>query len=137
MLFSIRFWEVEQRQSLQKNDEHPRIFRRRFLGTEYIGGTRKQKRNFMTLFQESVKLIEILKEIQSDTGAPCPKMVAEESDVYLTFNLQNTDTGIVLFRFKEYNQFKFGSPNDETINGHIYYQFGLKPYSIFEVENSD
>jgi hypothetical protein len=106
----------------------------------------------MKIFRKSVKLVEILNEIQSDVGAPCPKMVAGESVIYLAFYLentsknwdgttihvrQNTDTGIVLFCFKGCAQFKFGYPNNEAIYGHPYFRLGLKPYKIFEVENSD
>lgn len=88
----------------------------------------------------SVKIIKILDNIQSDVGAPSPKVIADEFKVVLVFYLQQKSENnfdVVRFTFNGYKQFKFGSPNDETISGHPYYKFGLKPYSINLVENSD
>lgn|SRR3989338_3469495 len=99
-----------------------------------------------------IKLVEILKELQSDVGAPAPKIIADESNVYLFFylktdnpnwdgehvNMRNDDDlGIAVVKFNSFEQFKFGSPNDEAIHGHPYYSAGLTPYSIHRVENSD
>ena len=35
-----------------------------------------------------------------------------------------------------YSDMKMGGPNDETLNGHPLYEFGLKHYSIHRIENS-
>ena len=40
-------------------------------------------------------------------------------------------------KFENYLNFKFGTPNDEVIHGHPYYQLGLRSYSFFEICNSD
>lgn len=47
-----------------------------------------------------------------------------------------TKASIGIVRFKNYLNFKFGSPNDETLEGHPLYKNGLEPYSAFTVENS-
>ena len=99
-----------------------------------------------------IRLVEILKELQSDVGAPSPKVISDEHNVYLLFYLNakdpnwdgtyvhvrdDNDLGIALVTFKHFDEFKFGGPNDEAISGHPYYGAGLKPYSIHKVENSD
>ena len=100
----------------------------------------------------NVKVVEIINDIQCDIGAPSPKIIADEHTVVLFFYLQqqnpdwngetihlrnDNDLGVVKFIFTGFEQFKFGSPNDEAANGHPYYEYGLKPYSINLIENSD
>jgi hypothetical protein len=50
---------------------------------------------------------------------------------------ENNNSKIAKFTFYSYDQFKFGAPNDETSDGHEYSKYGLEPYSINEVINSD
>lgn len=47
------------------------------------------------------------------------------------------DSGIAILKFKHPYIHKFGIPNDDVIIGHPYYDLGLKPYSIFSVNDSD
>lgn len=94
---------------------------------------------------------EVHTNVQIDVGAPTPTLLSNEHEIYLIFYVQkqdsnwdgstinvrsSTDEGIVTIRFSKYAQFKFGSPNDESISGHLLYNFGLRPYTIQEVEKS-
>ena len=72
-----------------------------------------------------------------DIGAPSPIVLADECNVYLLFYVSERNTGVALISFLNYASYKFGMPNDEAIEGHPYYPFGLLPYKFFEVKNSD
>jgi hypothetical protein len=47
------------------------------------------------------------------------------------------DTGIFALKFKMYLKYTFGLPGEETIQGHPYSKLGMKPYSFYELKNSD
>lgn len=99
----------------------------------------------------------VLKELdfgfQMDVGAPCPVVLLDEHKVILLFYLHNpepnwdgttihirdsdNDVGVACIEFTQYKQVRHGWPNDEAIAGHRYYKLGLRPYRIYEVENSD
>jgi len=98
--------------------------------------------------------LELISDIpQCDIGAPIPAVFADGIDVYLLYYLQekdenwdgtyvnvrngNTDKNIACIKFKYYRQYKFGSPNAETIQGHPLYKYGLQAYTFFEVKNSE
>ena len=97
--------------------------------------------------------IEQIKEVfDIDIGAPMPTILSNEHHIYLIFYVSNIDPnwdgstvhirtenneGIATVKFERFAQFKFGSPNDESINGHPLYKFGLQPYSIQKVTESE
>ena len=102
--------------------------------------------------RKNIEIIQMQEEFDIDVGAPMPIVLSNEFDVYLTFykhipipgwdgstiNVRTAeDSGVVTVKFEKYRQFKFGSPNDEAIGGHPYASFGLRPYAIQEVLNSD
>jgi len=81
-----------------------------------------------------------------------PTILSNEHNLYLTFYISNfdpnwdgttvhmrteDDNGIVTVKFDRFAQFKFGSPNDETISGHPLYKLGLEAYSIQKVIDSE
>jgi hypothetical protein len=89
---------------------------------------------------------------QCDIGAPLPIILSDERFVYLFYYLENNenwdgtyvnarngdiDKGIACIKFNGCRQYKFGSPNDETIEGHPLYKYGLRAYAFFEVKNSE
>jgi len=100
-----------------------------------------------------IKLKELDLGFQSSIGAPVPVVLAGEHQVFLLFYLENRepfwdgttvhvrdskkDTGLGIISFNHCISHKLGMPNDEAIEGHPYEKYGLKPYSNFEVENSD
>jgi len=99
-----------------------------------------------------MKLQEINESFRIDVGAPVPVVLSSEYKTYLIFYTQSVDpnwdgttvhhrdkadSGVITIEFERVGQYKFGSPNDEAIDGHPYYSLGLRPYSIFEVEDSD
>ncbi len=99
-----------------------------------------------------MKIEQIKEKFEIDIGAPTPTILTNEHSLYLIFYVSNVDPswngetihlrtnrdeGIVTLKFDKYAQFKFGNPNDETINGHPLYKLGLKPYSIQKVFDSN
>lgn len=99
-----------------------------------------------------MKIEEINVGFQIDVGAPSPTVLSNEHDVYLIFYVNvldpkwdgsyvnvrsQDDEGIATAKLSYFAQFKFGDPNDEAINGHPYYKFGLRPYAFQEVFESD
>ncbi len=99
-----------------------------------------------------MKIEQINESFKIDVGAPIPTVLSNEHTVYLIFYVShvdpswdgstinvrsNEDNGIVTIRFDRYAQFKFGSPNDEAIEEHPFYKYGLQPYSIQIVKDSE
>lgn len=89
-----------------------------------------------------IKLIEIKDLPQSCTGAPTPFVISNEHDVKVVYILANRNNDeddmdeFAVITFDSFNQFKFGQPNDEVIDGHPFAKYGLSAYSFYEVENS-
>ncbi|MDR1159161.1 MAG: hypothetical protein LBK69_00830 [Syntrophomonadaceae bacterium] len=98
--------------------------------------------------------LELIDNIpQCDVGAPLPIIFSDERFVYLFYylrkddknwdgtyvNIRNSDVdeGVACIKFKGLTQYKFGAPNDEAIEGHPMYKYGLEAYSFFEVKNSE
>ena len=97
---------------------------------------------------KDIKLIKLSDFPSMDVGAPIPTVFADELEVILLYYLKSANLEfdangelpaqeIASITFKSYLQYKFGSPNDEALNGHKYYKYGLKPNSFYEVQNSD
>lgn len=93
----------------------------------------------------------ILEHIRCSAAAPTPKVLANEHFVYLIFfvediSVQDAENSpfnrvpvdqIASIRFNRYIQYKFGSPNDETLEDHYYYDLGLEPFVFQEIVDSD
>lgn len=95
-----------------------------------------------------IKLVKLDDFPQMDAGAPLPMIIADELKVILLYYLKSPNPyfdaneelptqEIASITFNFYLQYKFGSPNDEALNGHKYYKYGLESYSFYEVQNSD
>lgn len=85
-----------------------------------------------------MKIEQITEKFQIDPGAPMPTILSNDYKLYLIFYKRgNKDDEIVTIMFDGYAQVKYGSPNDEAINGHPYYSLGLEAYSIQKVIDSD
>mgnify|MGYP000318391552 CR=1 FL=1 len=99
-----------------------------------------------------MRIEQITENFQIDVGAPTPTILSNEHSLYLIFyvNKYNSnwdgstihmrtdeDDGIVTVKFNRFEQFKFGSPNDEAISGHPLFKLGLEPYSIQRVVDSE
>ena len=98
-----------------------------------------------------MRIEQIKEKFEIDNGAPTPTIVSNEHNLYLVFYVgnfnsnwdgtnvhmrTNRDDGIVTIKFDRFAQFKFGNPNDESIEGHPLYNLGLKPYTIHKVVDS-
>ena len=99
-----------------------------------------------------MRIEQITEKFQIDVGAPTPTILSNEHNLYLIFYVSKVDPnwdgttihmrteddeGIVTVKFDRFEQFKFGSPNDEAISGHPLYKLGLEPYSIQKVIDSE
>jgi hypothetical protein len=86
------------------------------------------------------KVIELdVKE--SCSGAPCPRIMSDEHNLFVAYYLQDTPKdfeleAIGLVRFELFHAYQFGPPNDEAFHGHPLYKKGLKPYGTFKIEGS-
>ena len=99
---------------------------------------------------EKDKVIELKNVPQSSVGAPMQIVLSDEHKILLAYLLQdepnwNNPTSvdfqrngesIAIVEFNLSRSFMFGSPNDEAFSGHPLYERGLRPYEVFEIENS-
>jgi len=83
-----------------------------------------------------MKLKEIYVPLVIDPGGTMPEIKADENDLEVTFYLLDSDKRGRL-KFKSVLQFTFGYPNEEAINGHRYYEFGLLPFKFVEIQDSE
>jgi hypothetical protein len=73
------------------------------------------------------------------TGAPCPAVHSDGHYLLCAYFINSSGAhvdSVALLKFESVLHYRFGYPNDEALQGHSLYQFGLKPYSFFKVENS-
>ncbi|MES1221433.1 MAG: hypothetical protein ABUT20_38385 [Bacteroidota bacterium] len=97
-----------------------------------------------------MELIEIKDLFDMDFGSPSPTIISNDNELFIAFyadkeststipQVRNTiyDTGIFALKFKMYLKYTFGLPGEETMQGHPYSKFGMKPYSFYELRKSD
>jgi hypothetical protein len=82
--------------------------------------------------------IQITEFPQIDTGAPTPLVLADEHRVVLSYLLREfpNDHLSAIVSFENAWTHLLGSPGDETRHGHPLWQYGLKHYGAFRIENS-
>jgi hypothetical protein len=107
----------------------------------------------MYQIDEKDKVIELKNVPQSSVGAPLPMVLSDEHKILLAYLLQDTPEGwdgttvrivnyesngesIAVVEFNHHLSFMFGTPNDEAFHGHPLESRGLRPYTVFEIENS-
>jgi hypothetical protein len=87
-------------------------------------------------------LVELVDFPESNPGAPCPVVYANEHNVLVAYHLslracdesEGSVSGVILFEYVD--SLLFGSPNDEALHGHRLAKLGLKSYSFYEVKKS-
>lgn len=99
-----------------------------------------------------MKIEQVKENFDIEAGAPLPTILSNEHHVYLIFYIENhdpnwdgssiqarseDDEGIATIKFHQFSQFKFGYPNNETIQGHPYYRLGLEACAMHKVTESD
>src|SRR5580765_28621 len=99
------------------------------------------------------KVLELQNAPQSSVGAPCPMILAGEGYLYLAYLIQDTPAGwdgstvrvvaedtsgepVALVSFTHIYAHFFGPPNDEAFSGHPLASRGLRPYRVFEAQDS-
>lgn len=104
----------------------------------------------MYQIDEKDKVIELEDVPQSSVGAPMPIVISSEYKTLIAYVLQdepNWDNpttadferiseSIAIIEFNFRLSLTFGSPNDEAFSGHPLSERGLRPYRVFEIENS-
>ncbi len=97
--------------------------------------------------------VEITSVPQSSVGAPCPMICAGEHALRLAYYLEDVpadwdgtavrmlsefegDEPCALVKFESAYAHIFGPPNDEAFEGHPLSARGLRPYAVFEVQES-
>lgn len=83
------------------------------------------------------KIREITDVFTMDGGAPMPVVLSSDNQLFVVFFDNSDDQVSYIVTFDHYYQYIFGGPNDETLDGHRYYDLGLESYGLFEVENSE
>jgi hypothetical protein len=68
-------------------------------------------------------------------GAPQPTLWASEHDLFVAYLVGPDAEKTAVLRFAS-RCHKFGYPNEEVLNGHPLYEFGLQFYGFHVVENS-
>jgi hypothetical protein len=73
------------------------------------------------------------------TGAPCPAVHSDGDDLFCAYVINSSVApagSVAILKFEGVLHHRFGYPNDEALQGHPLYQFGLEHYGFFIVENS-
>ena len=98
-----------------------------------------------------MEIKSILKNIICSAAAPTPKVLANEHYVYLIFFIEDSSVHdaenspfnrvpidqITSIRFNKYAKYKFGSPNDEILDGYSYNDIGIEPFCFQEILDSN
>jgi hypothetical protein len=99
---------------------------------------------------EKDKVVELDGVPQSCVGSPMPFLIVNEHKTFLAYLLQDSidydnpppdffeqkGESIAIVEFEFCSNHRFGSPNDEAINGHPLYSRGLGSYGVYEIQNS-
>ena len=87
-------------------------------------------------------VVELTSLPHCDTGVPSPQILANEQTLLLAYLIQmphemptTAPDSYAVVRFDVHTHM-FGSPNDETLNGHPLYNKGLGFYGAYQVLNS-
>jgi len=100
-----------------------------------------------------ITIEQISMKFSMDMGSPIPKIISTDNKLVLLFNVDIFDGPNItdkihelsnengactaIIKFNKSVIHKFGSPNDEVIIGHPYYNMGLRAYSFWKVNDSD
>lgn len=87
-----------------------------------------------------MKLFEMKMPFNMDFGAPCPIILSNDTDLYLSFIIEdekNNEMNAKTLIFNSYLKYNFGIPSNETLIYHPYSHLGIESYSFYELYNSD
>lgn len=87
-----------------------------------------------------MKLIEIKDSFNINYGAPAPLILTNDDSLVLLFYAftgNDPTEKIVKLNFHLFSTYSFGSPNEEGLYKHRYYDLGLRSGGFYEVTNSD
>jgi hypothetical protein len=96
------------------------------------------------------KVVELKDVPQFSVGSPMPILLCDEQKTYLSYLIhyeidyenpkpeyfERKGEAIAIVEFELCSNKRFGSPNDEAINGHPLYSIGLGSYGVYEIQNS-
>lgn len=81
-------------------------------------------------------VVEEIAAPQMNTGAPSPVIAATEGKLALRYYAGSRELTRVRIVFESPRAHYFGPPNDEALDGHPLYRFGLTFYAAHEVHHS-
>jgi hypothetical protein len=74
--------------------------------------------------------------LQWDVGAPIPTLLQSDNQTFLFFLLSQEEQRVGVLEFDLCSSTSFGSPGDETFEGHPLHGSGFEPYRAMRVVNS-
>jgi hypothetical protein len=93
----------------------------------------------MSILQNKPQLVPWTDPPAMETGAPSPSVRSDGHELLCAYFIDSTVVPVrsaVILKFEGVLQYRFGYPNDEALQGHPLYPFGLEHYGFFTVENS-
>ncbi|MDB5131023.1 MAG: hypothetical protein JWR02_772 [Mucilaginibacter sp.] len=94
-----------------------------------------------------MKLVEIKGLFNIDWGAPCPLLLSTDNELRVIFygadnrspelRIQSSDRFIIELKFNYSSYHSISPPNDEALNGHPYYDLGLRWCAFYELLGSE
>jgi hypothetical protein len=89
--------------------------------------------------QKEPKLVRWTEPPPMEPGAPRPVVCSNGRGLFCAYFISPSaapEGSVALLKFESVLQHRLGYPNDEALQGHPLYQFGLEHYDFFAVENS-
>jgi hypothetical protein len=83
----------------------------------------------------SEHVVELNTDWRPEPGSPMPVLVQTEQRATLVFDTRDSSIRVVV-TFHGCLATQFGYPNDEALAGNPLHRLGLRPYGVFEVNDS-
>ena len=95
--------------------------------------------NRVSILQNKPQLVPWTEPPPMDTGAPCPAVRSDGRALLCAYFINSAGLPVrsaAILKFEGVLHYRFGYPNNEALQGHPLYPFGLEHYGFFTVENS-
>jgi hypothetical protein len=93
----------------------------------------------MSILQNKPHVVPWTDPPPMETGAPSPALHSDGHNLLCAYLISSTAVpvrSVAILKFEVVLHHRFGYPNDEALQGHPLYPFGLKHYGFFTIENS-
>ncbi|AWK03521.1 hypothetical protein HYN56_04500 [Flavobacterium crocinum] len=133
-------------QQLAENEQKQKeLYEKKALFEEQLDLWKQQrllKRKLSLLRNEETAVLIENWQYAWDIGAPMPHIVSDGLNLFLIYYLalrkqqKEVSNPVALVSFEHAISHKFGSPNDEVIEGHPLYEHGMEAYKAHQVVHS-